>query len=181
MKKTDSGADTGDGSAPLRHCTACGLGKPISDFLKRKPPRRGYRPRCKTCRAEAGKEWRERPGVTEYQREYHSRHFDKYHTPAAKRARGYEERRHGMTSAERQLMLDGQGGRCKSCGDEIKPRSDGAFGGHVDHDHAHCPGKWGCKTCVRAILCNGCNTSLGSLREDPDRIEKLKQYAIRYC
>lgn len=31
----------------------------------------------------------------------------------------------------------------------------------VDHDHAHCPGRIGCRDCVRDILCQPCNTMLG--------------------
>lgn len=42
---------------------------------------------------------------------------------------------------------------------------------HVDHDHE--TGKW------RGMLCSPCNTSLGFLQENPDRIMALAEYAKR--
>lgn len=43
---------------------------------------------------------------------------------------------------------------------------------HMDHDHA--TGEY------RGLLCNGCNSSLGFLKEDPDRIIKLAEYIKRF-
>jgi hypothetical protein len=41
----------------------------------------------------------------------------------------------------------------------------------IDHDH---------KTSkVRHLLCHRCNLALGSLQENPDLCELLKQYALR--
>lgn len=43
---------------------------------------------------------------------------------------------------------------------------------HMDHDHS--TGKF------RALLCNGCNTSLGFLKESPERIRGLAAYIERF-
>ncbi len=46
----------------------------------------------------------------------------------------------------------------------------------VDHDHAHCPGQTGCAVCVRALLCNGCNATIGFAEEDADRLRRAAAY-----
>lgn len=43
---------------------------------------------------------------------------------------------------------------------------------HIDHDHN--TGN------VRGVLCHPCNTSLGQLKEDPDRIMRLADYARKW-
>ena len=50
---------------------------------------------------------------------------------------------------------------------------------HIDHDHACCPGYTSCGKCVRGVLCAGCNQSLGSLQENPQRIRGLLDYLAR--
>jgi hypothetical protein len=47
---------------------------------------------------------------------------------------------------------------------------------HIDHDHACCPGNKSCGQCVRGVLCQGCNTALGALRESPEVIVGLIDY-----
>jgi hypothetical protein len=53
---------------------------------------------------------------------------------------------------------------CEVCGDTTWL--------HIDHDHV--TGN------VRGVLCQPCNTSLGKLQEDPDRIMKLADYARKW-
>jgi len=48
---------------------------------------------------------------------------------------------------------------------------------HVDHDHRHCPKNFGCGECVRGVLCGTCNQALGLLRDKPDVIRGLAEYA----
>ena len=65
--------------------------------------------------------------------------------------------------------------RCESCG------SAGPL--VTDHDHACDQGHFGknsmCPSCIRGRICSPCNTSLGSLGEDPERIRALADYAER--
>jgi hypothetical protein len=63
-------------------------------------------------------------------------------------------RTHGLTAAERDALIVLQGGRCAICG-RTGQRLE------VDHDHRHCPGRTGCRSCVRGALCGRCNTALG--------------------
>lgn len=64
---------------------------------------------------------------------------------------------------------------CQSCG------SAGPL--VTDHDHScrrgHNNRNRMCPDCIRGRICSPCNTSLGSLGEDPERIRKLARYAER--
>jgi hypothetical protein len=61
---------------------------------------------------------------------------------------------HGLTADERDALIALQGGLCAICG-RAGQRLE------VDHDHRHCPGATGCRSCVRGGLCGRCNTALG--------------------
>ena len=73
-----------------------------------------------------------------------------------------------------------QNGVCKCCGE---PETDGPQGrcaskkkepgeiANLTVDHSHETGD------VRALLCGKCNKALGIMKEDPERIQKLKEYA----
>lgn len=79
---------------------------------------------------------------------------------------------YGITTKQYNKMLEDQGGVCASCKTKetrIDPRTGRVRFLDVDHDH-----KTGD---VRALLCNECNTAFGSLKEDPERIQWLKEYA----
>jgi len=75
---------------------------------------------------------------------------------------------------ERTLVL--QGGRCGNPGcDEVEP------GGkwntwHIDHDRTCCPGVRSCGSCVRGLLCEGCNKGLGHFRDSPARLAGAAEY-----
>jgi hypothetical protein len=70
------------------------------------------------------------------------------------------EKKYGLTADEvNELLARG----CENCGSFEKL--------HIDHDHAS--GE------VRGCLCNGCNTALGLLGEDADRIAGLADYIKR--
>lgn len=55
-------------------------------------------------------------------------------------------------------------------------------GRYIDHDHSCCGYRQGpkwrtsCGRCIRGVLCNHCNTSLGLLGEDSGRILGLAEY-----
>ncbi len=46
----------------------------------------------------------------------------------------------------------------------------------IDHDHQCCPGKGSCGNCVRGLLCNGCNLTLGYAGDDSARLHALANY-----
>lgn len=65
-------------------------------------------------------------------------------------------RAHGLTPAELDALKARQGGRCAIC---LRPSRRL----QVDHDHRHCPGREGCRQCVRGLLCGRCNSAVGWL------------------
>jgi Recombination endonuclease VII len=79
-------------------------------------------------------------------------------------------RTHGLTADEVAALVALQGGACAICGRTGEPLQ-------VDHDHRHCPGRMGCRHCVRGLLCPRCNTALG--RFGDHRIPQLMRYLAR--
>lgn len=103
------------------------------------------------------REWRAKnPGyAARKSREYYTRN------PQVIRQQNLR-RNYGLSVEQYEEMFAQQEGRCASC----KLSSDERL--YVDHDHG--------TNAVRALLCRGCNTALGHLREDPARIRALAVY-----
>lgn len=78
-------------------------------------------------------------------------------------------RLYGMTSADKQNMLDAQGGVCGLCG--IGRPGNDHTGWHVDHCHES--GE------VRSVLCHNCNCGLGHFKDDPDLLRRAIEYLER--
>jgi hypothetical protein len=80
----------------------------------------------------------------------------------------YYLREYGITRAEKQALIDSQGGLCANsgCGTAIDINSD------LDHDHS--TGK------IRGVLCSPCNTSLGKLKESTERLIGLVEYLDKF-
>lgn len=127
---------------------------------------------------------RDRRGrCVECQRLYHKRYYDtnpkaKVRNVTASRARWQqsttEERlswrlvRYGLTLDDYKVMLAAQEGGCAICGG---PPNGKGVNYHIDHDHT--TGR------VRGLLCHSCNTGIGNLRDDPERLERAAHY-IRF-
>lgn len=74
--------------------------------------------------------------------------------------------KYGIGADDFDTLLNSQGGVCAACGDaETTQRF------RLDHDHTS--GE------VRGVLCHHCNVALGHLRDDPKRIDGLKDYLMR--
>lgn len=145
-------------SSHTKYCSACHLWLPLSRFGFAKTTRDGLHCHCKTC---------------------HVRRTLERMTPEKARDRNYRTN-YGITAKQYDRMLAQQNGVCACCGE---PETDGPQGRSapkmresgkvanlaVDHDH-----KTGD---VRALLCGKCNKALGIMMEDPERIQKLKEYA----
>ena len=73
----------------------------------------------------------------------------------------------GLTLAQYNEMLEAQGGGCAIC--EQKPTTIRLA---VDHDHI--------TGTIRGLLCIGCNTTVGKLRDSPELVEKLRRYLYKH-
>lgn len=80
----------------------------------------------------------------------------------------------GIGIAEYNRMLVAQGGVCAICGSEAGERMLA-----VDHDHRCCPGDRSCGSCIRGLLCHGCNVTLGVVRDDVGRLMAMVGYLSR--
>ena len=69
---------------------------------------------------------------------------------------------YGITEDDYQRMLASQQGACAVC---LKP-----FSGSPHVDHCHATGR------VRGLLCHLCNTALGKLNDDPERLRRAAAY-----
>ena len=72
---------------------------------------------------------------------------------------------YGITKETFLNLAENQGFACASCGDSAVGVEHTL---HVDHNHS--------TNEIRGLLCASCNTALGWLHDDPDRIAKLGQY-----
>jgi hypothetical protein len=78
--------------------------------------------------------------------------------------------KYGITPEQYDQMLLDQGGGCAICGSEEEGRGKEFL--HVDHDHK--TGK------VRGLLCFGCNSGIGHLREDTEIMHSAIHYIERH-
>lgn len=77
-------------------------------------------------------------------------------------------RKYGISAAEKQRMIDAQGGVCAIRGCETSVNIKSAL------DHCHESGQ------VRSVLCGRCNSALGMLGENIRRIEGIAEYARKW-
>lgn len=115
---------------------------------------------CKICSAEWHRDNREQDLVVK-KALYQSK-------PGAYWQRNLKNK-YGLTVAEYERMLAEQSGVCAVC---KGPETRAGFVLGVDHDHA--TGE------VRGLLCTKCNTALGLLDDDPERIRLLSEYIQTY-
>lgn len=95
--------------------------------------------------------------------------------PSAKKARRryHLKTTYGISLEQYEEMFAAQGGVCKICHlPETHIRSGSSKSLDVDHDHQ--TGE------VRALLCSACNSAYGLLREDPERILAMFDYAVEH-
>ena len=77
------------------------------------------------------------------------------------------KRLYGITFDDYVNLYKKQNGVCAICLQECKTRKSLS----VDHDHD--------TMAVRGLLCNRCNRAIGMLGEDPDILERAKEYILK--
>lgn len=89
----------------------------------------------------------------------------------AERNRRTRLKSYGLTEAEYMEMLASQSGRCAICGTTNGRRKSETHPLYVDHDHS--------TGAVRGLLCQPCNSALGMLEDDPERLRRAVEYLTR--
>lgn len=89
--------------------------------------------------------------------------------------------RYGVTPLQLAQMLVDQGGVCALCSRTLhlyKPAAGGKGGtskGSLCVDHCHDTGR------IRGLLCKQCNSSLGSVAETEEKLQRLVAYLTQSC
>lgn len=100
-----------------------------------------------------------------------NREYYKNRTPETKALRATKQMnshlrlKYGISVEQYNEMLDSQNGCCLICN-----KNQNTLNRRLAVDHCHKTGK------VRGLLCAACNTSLGHLEEDIDRMTRLINY-----
>lgn len=141
-------------------CTRCKVEKEISQFTmikrKRKDGENGitYRGRCTPCHNEVAKEYT--AAFPDKKKDTRIRH------------------RYGIGLAEFNDLLANQNGKCDICPKEISGST-----AYLDHDHSCCSGKRACGKCIRALLCQNCNTIIGFANDNPEILRAAAEWLER--
>jgi hypothetical protein len=130
-------------------CPGCKLWLEISAFSQDKNSKYNKQTRCRACQKRERAEFL----TPEKRRDQHLR------------------LKYGITSAQYEHMLNQQHGVCAVCKMPETHRSSKGTITPLAIDHDHETGD------IRALLCFSCNVAFGQLKEDTDRIQKLKDYA----
>lgn len=155
--------------AQLKNCSKCKVEKPLIEFHRHNTSKDGHVSTCKPCAIERAKSW---------YYENREQHLE--------RLRG-DKSRNNHYKTRFKISLDDfinlselQKFICANpgCNEAAKDQRNGVL--VVDHDRSCCSGTNSCGTCLRGLLCQGCNKALGLLKEDMDRILGLINYIKIY-
>lgn len=129
-----------------KECQLCREWKPESEYRPHRTTPDGLRARCQEC-------------------------YRSTYDPAASRARMLM-RNYRLTPEQYDALAAAQGNACATCG----TKDSGGKSWHIDHDHACCPGKKSCGSCLRGLLCSDCNQVLGKVRDDASTLARMIEY-----
>ncbi|WTA23580.1 endonuclease VII domain-containing protein [Streptomyces sp. NBC_00853] len=169
----------------MKRCSRCGEEKPHREYASKRANLDGLQRHCRACGEESHRKREQamgrspRPSAPEGRKfclgcgeeKSHSDWHRKRSAPdglatrckacrAVERRVGHLKCSYGMTEADRDEMIDAQGGLCCIC---LKRPA-------VHVDHCHKTGR------VRGVLCFNCNTAIGKLGDDPDAARRVVSY-----
>lgn len=148
----------------MKVCGTCKEEKSITEFGKKAAYKDGLLNRCKPCEKVARQSWAT-PGY-DYDIDRKNRLMKHYK----------------MTVEQYEEMFKAQEGCCAICKrPEWRTTAKGALQMlAVDHDHKCCPGRSSCGECVRALLCTDCNTAMGLMAENVNRMANMIAYVTEH-
>lgn len=162
--------------SPTKRCTRCKAPKPLDEFHRDRTTRDGRASRCKPCACARSREWyRENPErARAAQQAWTERNREKVNADQRARAAANPGKaraiklksRYGMTEDEYQEKLAAQSGGCAICGAMTE------YPLHVDHDHETQE--------RRGLLCGPCNSGIGFLDDNPERLRAAAFYLEAY-
>jgi len=120
---------------------------------------------CRACAKLRLQKWAKenRELYNKQRRDWARSHKRKPQNPVSKK-KSHLKLRYDLTIERHDAMLTEQDNKCAIC---LEP-----FGvPHVDHDHL--TGK------VRGLLCKGCNSAIGNLKDDPVIVDRASEYLRR--
>jgi len=147
----------------MKTCIRCKEAKSLDHFFFIKKNKNGtdlYRARCNECFNNHYREKYRSKSSVERSKIYRSRVAGRSFEELKDERLRY---RFGISIEDFNRMLEEQGHKCYIC---EKPIS----GKEVKVDHCHKTKR------VRKLLCHGCNTSLGHMRDDPRVFERCVNY-----
>jgi len=148
----------------MQTCNKCGESKNQSEFYPR-TDRPSSRKVCKECYRKASKKYK-LANAEECSRKHkeYMKHWNANRTESQrnKMADNRLKKQYGISLNEYNLMKSAQGNKCAICGNIPKET--------LQVDHCHKTGF------VRGLLCRGCNSGIGGLRDDI----KILRSAIKY-
>ena len=163
-------------------CGKCNQEKTIENFSKCSKGIDGYQNRCRDCAKQ--NYWEKREQLVERKREYNKNNRDEINAkgkihrdsdPDKNKERKLKYY-YNISLEQYNVLLEQQNHSCAICGGTNKNGKVLA----VDHDHSCCPGGRSCGECVRGLLCNDCNLSIGRMDDDPIRLIKASEYILEF-
>ena len=120
--------------------------------------------------AERSRTARTDPARLEDMRRYWRERSRKYRTPERAEKERIRKlwRKYGLTDADVERMFAAQAGLCAVCMDEISLILGSQNYRQIDHNHLTGQN--------RELLCMGCNTAIGMLKESPERARLAANY-----
>ena len=145
--------------APMKECKKCKRLLPAAAFSLKENSKTIVACRCDECRSSAAVQWAKKNPAK--MREAAERFRAKGGIREGKLRDKY-----GITQAQFDALLSGQGGACAICHAREPGGKWKTF--HVDHDHL--------TGAVRGLLCTNCNRGLGYFGDDESRLKKAAAY-----
>ena len=155
-----------------KQCGKCREWLPVDDFFINIRSSTGLASACKPCdRARKAATLAKHPPTIDQVRRYKATYRAKNPEKFKESHERQKLRKRGVTLEWYQEQLIAQGGGCKICG-RIEDSVDNFSGDarRLAVDHCHETGA------VRGLLCSRCNTALGLMGDNPDRLRQAAFY-----